>query len=200
MRQAGSQREALSHAMVLSTLAGLAILALSPRNRLQRLITELGSKETTNHAAQSLLKLGKANPQVRIYLAEELPPIISKGPPASGPWTNAVSLAGELKISRCSKALTKWISARPGRGTVTLGQTASLEDQPAAKALAQIGDPAVPAVAGTLKDGNLPERWTAALVLEDVGTPPAISALKGHLVREADPDLRAFIRKILSRS
>ena len=161
-----------------------------------RLLQQLESDETTDSAAEQLLKLGRSDPKARQDLVRHLPLMIQKGPVESRPWSNAVQLAGTLKIAEAAPGLAKWIYEDAG-GTLTLATTTRLEDDPAAKALAQIGDPSLPAVSPLLKSSNLNKRWSAALVLYNIGTPAAKNTLREHLKHETDASLRDFIRKSL---
>jgi hypothetical protein len=114
------------------------------------------------------------------------------------PWCNAVRVAGDLKIAEATRALAKWIGLNTG-GTVTLAEETRLELNPAAKALAQIGEPAIPALGGVLERGNLAERQVAIYALKLISSPHAKSVLRQHLGREVDPTLRDFIEKALVR-
>jgi HEAT repeat protein len=102
-------------------------------------------------------------------------------------------LVGDLKITEASLALAKWISVTTGDGTITLSRVAKLEASAPGKALAQIGDPAIPALVGVLQRGNLNERWNSVFTLNLIGSPSAKNALRDHLKRETDPTLRSFV-------
>jgi HEAT repeat protein len=132
-----------------------------------------------------------------------LPGIIAKGPPddVSGNhvWFNAVNLAGELKIKEACEALAKWMDTESGPldGTIDLGIEIRLEDKPAAKALAEIGDPALPVVAPVLNQGDDEHRWDAVYILNLIGSPAAKKLLRGHVSSEPNPRLRQLIQRIL---
>ncbi len=162
----------------------------------QTLFRQLESRETTDSAAEKLLKLGKSDPRARQYLAGQLPVMIETGPDNSQPWNNAVQLAGRLKIAEAAPALVRWIG-KGGRGTVTLTDTVMLRNNPAAKALVEIGDASLPPVGSILQRGNLAERWDAALVLHNIDTRAAKDILRNHLERESDASLRSFIKNSL---
>jgi HEAT repeat protein len=167
-------------------------------NQVQTLLQKLQSAQNTNGAAEELLKLANSDSKVREQLAVQLPAILDKGPqkPAQ-PWTNAVHLAGELKIAGAAPALAKWIRFNTGTGTLSLSREAGLVDYPAGQALVQIGAPAIPALVGVLDQGNLYERWNAAYALNLIGSQQAKSALRDHLKREPDSAMRDFIEKAL---
>jgi HEAT repeat protein len=166
--------------------------------QVQALLQQLQSAQNTDEAAEKLLKLANSDSKVREQLAVQLPTILDKGPhePAQ-PWTNAVRLAGELKIAEAAPALAKWIRLNAGTGTLSLSREARLVDYPAGQALVQIGVPAIPALVGVLDSGNLYERWNAAYALNLIGSPQAKTVLRDHLRREQDPTMRDFIEKAL---
>jgi HEAT repeat protein len=193
-------RTLLTAAAILSSsilTMDLALLAQGS-NQVQTLLQQLQSAQNTNEAAEKLLKLASADTKVREQVAGQLPAILDKGPqePAQ-PWTNAVRLAGELKIAEAAPALAKWIHLNTGTGTLSLSREARLVDYPAGQALVQIGVPAIPALVGVLDSGNLYERWNAAYALNLIGSPQAKTALREHLKREQDPTMRDFIERAL---
>jgi hypothetical protein len=155
------------------------------------------SPQTTDKAAQQLLKRGKADSETRKYLAEHLPAVIERGPKEpDDPWFNAVQLAGELKIAESASALGRWISLDTG-GMTGMAIWARLGNQPAAKALSQIGDPAGPVLASILQYGNSEERSAAIRALALIGSPDAKKTLQNQLKREQEPKTKAFIKNIL---
>jgi hypothetical protein len=190
------------------TLTGIVILCLGVSTEMDlraqaplqvlALMQELQSPQKTGQAYEQLVKLGKSDSNARQYLSSHLPAVVEKGPqePAQ-PWVNAVSLVGDLKITEASLALAKWIGVKTGDGTITLAREAKLETSAPGKALAQIGDPAIPALVGVLQRGNLSERWNSAFALNLIGSPSAKNALRDHLRRKADSTLRSFIENSL---
>jgi hypothetical protein len=162
------------------------------------LLHELQSPQTTDQATVRLLELGKTDPRVRAYLASHLPRIIQRDPKyAPEPWTNAVRLAGTLKIPETARSLTKWISIdNVGDGT-SLTEFMRLDTDPAGKALAQIGDPAIPALSEVLNKGNARERRDACLSLRLIGSPASKNVLVKHVRAERDPGLRKFLEDML---
>ena len=127
----------------------------------QSLYTQLNQPANTNSAAQQLHDLAAKDSVVRDYMAQKLPAMISAG--ATGDWhsvtlqwMNAVRLAGQLKLETTIPALIESLSRNPVRGgydmQAGIGYTSSrgakLQFDIVARALADIGDPAVPSVAG----------------------------------------------------
>jgi len=112
-----------------------------------------------------------------------------------------MKLAGAFRTSEAIPALVKWIGTPASEsGEGTLAERVRLEPFPAAKTLAQIGEPAVPALANALEKGNARERPVAFRALVLVGSPSAIRALRDHLNREPDQSLKLEIQKALESS
>jgi HEAT repeat protein len=183
---------------------GGVVRASAPvRPEVTELLQQLQAPETTDRAAPELLKLAKGDVGVRRVLAERLPGIIAKGQPpdpwVNHVWFNAVSLSGELKIKEACEALAKWMHTEggPSAGEGGMGVHMRLENKPAAKALAQIGDPALPVVAPVLNRDNDRERWDAVYILNLIGSPAAIKLLREHVSSEPNPHLRELIQRIL---
>jgi HEAT repeat protein len=162
---------------------------------LAALVQNLESPQTTNDAAEQLMKLGKSDPKVREYLAIHLPQMIEKD--SGGPWMNAVHLSGALKIAEATPALAKWLTV-DNVGEITTAGFIKLENNPAGKALAEIGDPAIPTLIGVLVHGSLRERRYALYALNLIGSPRAKKTLRTHLKREPDESLRHFIQEALA--
>ena len=107
------------------------------------LFQQLLSPTATDKAAQTLLKRGTSDPATRTYLSTHLPRVIEAGGNGAGrQWLNAVRLAGQLRISEAAPALSKWISFEMGETSMAI--FSRLDDNPAGKALSQIGDPPSP--------------------------------------------------------
>jgi hypothetical protein len=107
-----------------------------------------------------------------------------------------VHLAGELQIAEASAALAKWIGFTTG-GTLTLGQWARLEYNPAAKALAQIGDPALNSVKAILGRGALRESQLAIQTLAVIASPAARAIFRDHVSKESDLELKRSMERTL---
>ncbi|HEY6249203.1 MAG TPA: HEAT repeat domain-containing protein [Candidatus Angelobacter sp.] len=163
------------------------------------LFEQLQSPETTDAATSELLKRASADQQTRKYLVTHLPDLIEKGPRRIQIWNNAVRIAGDLRIVEAVPALAKWIGSETGSGLITLGREARLENEPAAKALAQIGDPSVPALAQVLRGSGLRERWNALYSLKLIGSPSAKKAFQEHIGVESDPGVRDFMERALQK-
>ena len=163
------------------------------------LFAELESEKTADQAGMQLRKLAKSDPAARQYLATNLPALVEHGPKAHlAAWRNAVQIAGDLRLVEAVPALAKWLGLDTGPGFGTLAEEARLDRNWPGKALVQIGDPSVPSVQNVLEHGTSRERWTAAFVLDNIGSQRARAALREHRADEPDESLRSFILKALS--
>lgn len=188
--------------LVLMTIGPFGVPAQQPEEPVAAAFQRLQSQSPTDvhQAAVQLLKQGRSDPKAREYIALHLPSLIEKGPAQKdhpGPWVALVRLAGELKIAEAAPALAKWLTI-DNLGEITTAGFMKLETNPAGTALVEIGDPAIPAVKGAFDRGTLRERRYAIYVLNLINSPSARAALREHLNREPDEDLRDFIRKSLS--
>jgi len=171
------------------------------------LVKRLQSPKNTDDARKQLLRLGNSDPDVRRYLAVQLPPMIERGPKScppseivdlvarwhSCPWHNAVELAGKFKIGEAAPALSPWINWR-SEGPLSPTLEAQLIFHPAAKALYEIGDPAIPVVQRVLNSGSPEEHARAVRVLCVINTPKSKAVLKDDLPHETDPDQQTMIK------
>ncbi len=136
--------------------------------------------------------MAKSDASVLDYLSANLPMLIEKR--AVGPvWLNSVRLAGDLKIVSAVDALVAALGQNNKGGTLTFAEEFRLDTDPPGKALAEIGDPAVPAVARALESPRKDIRWRATLVLVNINSPLSRDALRSHLTVETDGALRTVI-------
>jgi HEAT repeats len=164
-----------------------------------KLFERLQSEETTNQAAEQFMILGPRNDEARRYLTKSLPTLImmeQKGHPHS--WVNAVRLAGEFRITEAIPALAKWIDLPVGSlSGGTLAEAANLDFSPAGKALAKIGEPAVPTLARVLEKGDQREQWVAYRALYLIGSAQSLMALRQHVGHEKDANFRREMQQAL---
>jgi len=165
---------------------------------LQHVFIGLQNPETSDKAAAQLRSAAKDHPAVRQFLADNLPQLIRNSGP--GPVRlNAVRLAGDFKIQEAVPALLEELGdEHTTGGTVTMAEALRLDNDPPGKALAQIGDPSIPAVEALLESSVRSTRFRAVYVLWNIGSVRAKEALRGQLDRESDPAIRHFIQKALS--
>lgn len=166
----------------------------------QQRFAQLHDATTSDEASVQLKALAGNNADARLYLAKELPGLISKtsqDPSQDKVWLNCVHLAGELKIEKTIPVLvTLFDPARYSRSAVsTMTSRTTFANDPVAKALVQLGQPAIGSVSGILedKDKGQQTRMHAALVLYNMNSPDADAALVHDLQTETDPRVRSFI-------
>jgi hypothetical protein len=182
--------------LTLLFLVGSLLSAQQVSGSLDTLFQQLQSPDTSNKAAQVLVGRAEHDRQTRAYLRNKLPAMIDKG--ASGtPWTNAVRLAGQLKLGEAAPALAKWIGLQ--MGDTTMAQFMRLDDCPAGKALSQIGDPAIPALIHVINRGNTHERRNAYLVLFVIGSVQALATIRHFSPDEPDEGVRQFAEKLVAK-
>jgi HEAT repeat protein len=187
-------------ALILSLMGskGASTHAQSPLS-IPKSFAQLQVEETTEQATDQFLKMGPSNVAARAYLAAHLPPLIGQEP-AGKPhvWLNSVRLAGAFQLAEAIPSLAKCIAVPAGtpRGS-TLAEALRLDSLPAGKALAQIGEPAIPTLVGILDSGARREKWVAYRALFLIGSTRAIKELRDHLGHETDQELMLEIQKAL---
>jgi len=182
--------------MVASCSAGLEV---QQTPLLKQLFERLQMESTTDEATAQFLEL-KPDSNAHELLAQRLPTMIGEAPNADKRhvWLNSVRLSGEFRIAEAVPALTKCINSNTGATSGGLYATMHLLGFPCAQALIHIGDPAVPELRELLQKGNSRYRWFAYRTLFLIGSPPAIGALRDHLNRENDRELKAEIQQALN--
>jgi hypothetical protein len=156
--------------------------------------------ERTSEAFEQFLKLGKKQADVRKYLATRLPQKIAAGPgDLITVWENEVRLAGLLRIVEAIPALIQRIDQLSRQDTSSASSKELLQEFPAGRALAQIGEPAVPALFSVLESADYQKRWVASRALNMIEATAATEALSKHLPSESDPKLKAYIEDVVQR-
>lgn len=191
---------------VLVTTSALSLMVAasrdSPQARTRELLGQLQTAETSDRAAEELLGLGKSNPDVRKMMAASLPQAIAKGPKDGNVWLNSVKLAGALKINEAVPGLVKWIDFAGSDFTFSPG--VKPDQYPAAWALGEMGDVAVPPLVRVLEEPDRPHRGApdsrkamAIYCLQRIKTPAATKALAAALPRQKDARIMQAIKQSL---
>jgi HEAT repeat protein len=177
-------------------LAGWAS-AGQERTSVSKLFEKLQSETTTNQALEELLRIDPSDASACRYLSAHLPALISQLPQGNPQvWLNAIKVAGAFRIKEAIPALVKWIGVPASDlGGLSLSERAGLEPFSAGKALAQIGEPAVPALVNVLQKGTTRERIVASRALIKIHSPVAITALRDRLSHEQDQNLKLDIQR-----
>jgi hypothetical protein len=173
------------------------------KDRTATLVDQLQNVEMSDKATEELLRLSKVEPDSRNGLAIALPTIIGKGPRPQEVWHNAVKLAAALKVVEAIPALMKWMDYF-GSDFIAGGFGMGPTQYPAAWALIQIGDPAVPALAAVLAgpDHQTPRqadhrKLVSIETLQQMGTPVARKALEDALPHQTDARIVQEIKQSL---
>jgi HEAT repeat protein len=197
-----------------AVIAFIAMAGQETTPKITALYDRLIQPSETNAAAPEILELATNDSMARDFLARKLPSlIVDRLPPldartASPVWLNAVRLAGQLKIVEAVPALTQSLSRRELCGAydidladscsvITFARMARLGFDIVGRALADIGDPSVPAVAGILSNGDLPARKRATWILINIDSPAAHKAMRDHLPSEGNPIVKEMIERVL---
>jgi hypothetical protein len=172
------------------------------------LVAELQADSTSDAALELLEPRGAAHPgkpnEVKKYLAEHLPALIERGPGKRVPgtnrlapaWLNEVELAGFLEIPTTAPALAKWLNVWSGFSRMaTLSDEFEVDEYPAAVALTEIGEPAIPELQKVLLHGSLIDRKIAAGTLYKIGSPSALIVLRDAAKTEQDANLTDFLKR-----
>jgi hypothetical protein len=195
-------------------MAFIAIAGQETTPKITSLYDRLIQPSETNVAAPEILELANNDSMARDFLARKLPSwIVDRLPPldartASPVWLNAVRLAGQLKMVEAVPALTQSLSRREMCGAYdidmgnscnasTFARVARLDFDIVARALADIGDPSVPAVAGIFSNGDLPARKRATWILINIDSPAAHKAMRDHLPSESNPIVKGMMEHAL---
>ena len=188
-------------ATLLFGIVGVLPVASQDTSELDTLVAELQDEKTSNDATQVLLDRGKADREVRKYLAGRLPTLLDQykqrtdGIPDTV-WGNEARVAGELEIADAAPALARRIDMLTGPRSGG-AQGYNFHERAADNALINIGLPAVPVVIEVLKHGTSLRREIAAHVLRYIGSATAWQALEDALPGEKDPKVRERIQEAL---
>lgn len=167
---------------------------------IRTLFDELNQPKSTDRATQQILQAASHNPDARRYAGRELSKMIDRA--GTGPvWSNAVRLAGELKISEAIPSLQRALSRPPVGGLVAYSMTREmrLDDDIVAKALSEIGESAIPIAKKLLLSEDTKTRRRAVLILRNMQIPAAREVLRVYLPRETDSHLKQLIEEGLDR-
>jgi HEAT repeats len=177
------------------TYAALASTSVAQKAQdISRLFAQLSQPRTTDGAARQILQAVSKDADVRQYVVQRLPEMINK-PETDVVWLNAIRLAGQLKASEVVPSLQKaFLRGQLGRpANTTLGAEMQLDDDVVAKALSEIGDPALSVVTDFLRSGDRKVRRRAVLILMNMNSPAARKVLQDRIEHETDPKIKDLI-------
>jgi HEAT repeat protein len=178
--------------MILNLLISFS-LALALPAQPSHDLASLAAPATTAEARSHLLELGRSDPSVRALLSSNLPAMLlaAKDPEVV---RSEAQLAGALKIEAAIPSLIQLLSGRNQNGIGGLSATYELENDPVARALYDIGSPALPALTNALKSDNRETRERTEAILILMNTSQTRDILGQHLRSEPDAQLRAYLR------
>jgi HEAT repeat protein len=144
-----------------------------------------------------ILEISRKDPRAREYVVQKLPELIRR--PMSDVWLDAIRLAGKLKAKEAIPALQEALSRPPiaAERSITFAGVERLDNDIVAKALSQIGDPAIPAVVNLLNSPVKGTRGRGVLILRNIGSPAARKTLQERLRNEPDPEVKKLIQDSL---
>lgn len=168
---------------------------------IDRLFTGLNDPSATNTAARQILEVASKDAGARQYIVRRLPEMIDKQRPEDAVWQNAVDLAGQLKASEAIPSLLKALALGRvgGPQQTTFTTEIRLDDDVVGKALAEIGDPAVPAISKLLASQDRNTRRRAVLILRNMYSPTAHKVLQERLPHEPDKIIKELIETGLTQ-
>lgn len=190
----------LRFSLLVLCLAFSAIVSVSAQTKptFDVLVNRLNDVRTTGHdLARQIREIAAQDLAAREYVVRRLPEMIKSG--SGEPWIYAVWLAGELKSPEAIPALQQAMSRAPfpAEPHITGGGAARLDNDIVAKALSQIGDPAIASTVDLLKSGDERNRVRAVLILRNIGSSAAQKALRNYLPHEPNPEIKSLIQDSL---
>jgi hypothetical protein len=119
------------------------------------LFAQLGDPTTTDRAFHQILEASRKDPAERASAMRRLPSIIEKNQ-GNRPWVNSVTLTGKLKAENAIPALIEVLPRSSDTPSIIVGfaDSSTLRNDTVGKALCEIGDPTVPALADILKSSD----------------------------------------------
>lgn len=197
----------LRHPMVGLLLIGIGMISYAERMiqdqqkvDLHALISELGQPQSTDWAARKAKLVGMQDASARQAL---IPPIcqLLKRSESDEVWRNAVRLAGSLRITEAVPLLGQAFSrGRIGSLNTGFNDQFTLDNDLVARALADIGNPAIAIASNFLKTGGPRDRVRAIEILRKINSHEARDVLRDHLPEEKDAHLRALIENYLKQT
>jgi len=189
--------------IVCSALTRCAVGACSVPNNiksadLRRFAPELMNLRQSDRARDSLVKLASSDSSIMNELANVVPFWVEKC--KNDPmWVNIVRLTEKLKLTSAAPALVEALDRKYYESPIVTAYTAEhLVYDPVGRALAAIGDPAIPALSHRWNQlSNPAERSRIAVILEAIGTPAAAMAMRQQLAKESDPWVKGIINSRL---
>lgn len=178
---------------LLPSLLLLAPLAICQTSEQLARLTNLAA---TDAARNELISRGSHDPQLRANLSRALPSMLNSAP-NDAVMESEAKLAGALKLESTIPSLVALL-AHPIHMSGGMYATTQLLDDPVARALYDIGQPALPALAQALKSSNGGQRTRAMQVLVLTDSNESRTILQAHVLVEPDEHLRRYLQSNLA--
>jgi hypothetical protein len=178
--------------MMLNLLISFS-LALALPAQTSHDLASLAAPATTVEARSHLLELGRSDAGVRALLSSNLPAMLLAAKDLYVVRSEA-QLAGELKIEAAIPSLIQLLGGRNRIGGGSINARYELKDDPVARALYEMGEPALPALTNALKSDSREKRERTEAILILMNTSQTRDILGQHLRSEPDAQLRAYLR------
>jgi hypothetical protein len=173
-----------------------------PPSELRTLLVQLKTPETTQQSAAKLLSMSQSQPAVRNLLSDELPTMLIENNDFDVMQAETM-LAGDLKLDTTIQPLVDLLNkpvhsfhSRKSRYILedrTLSRFAELRDDPVARALSEIGEPALPALSVPLESTSVDLRRRTIRILLRIKTPQSRAMLQRHVPKEPDAELKKYL-------
>jgi HEAT repeat protein len=168
-------------------------IGLSQQTDLSMLIGRLQNSDTSDDAVK---EIEAASPELKDAVKDKLCPLI-RSEKTDVVLNNEIKLAGDLKVANCAPDL---VLIFVKGDLLPTGLTGTMRwhmvDDPAGRALVQIGDPVIPYIRKLLTSNRKDDREKAIRVLGNIKSPAALNVLKEHRDSEPDQYLQNTIDKI----
>ena len=161
-------------------------------------LADLASPAKTDDARLRLISRASCDSRVYALLSDRLPAMLIHDTDFSV-VRNEAELAGLLKLSSTIPAPIRLLNyPQYAIGGGSMSSQMNLTSDPVAKALYEIGEPALPDLVEALKSNSFDVRDRVEAILVLTNTTESRAILKGFLPHEPDPRLRARIESVVS--
>jgi hypothetical protein len=186
-------------AILCCVLAAFGAPAVARQKSLKALFADLQEDQSTDEALRQFLKRSPNDPAVKRFLSRNLPQVLAAPPKSYENYINSIQLAGTFRVEATIPALIGEINCASAAGS-TLHSNYVLDSLPCAKALFQIGDPAIPALSKVLADRSSKNAWLAYRALALIDSPRSLGVLRDYLAHDPNPEPKPEIEDALQRS
>jgi len=184
-----------SRSVTIFTVFVLSIFhgSIAQQIRVAEMITGLQNPATSDEAVKEI-EAGDA--ELKTSVADNLFSLMKKEKNDTV-LNNESKLAGELKVTACIPILVnRFVHGDMTTNWITASIMWSMSNDPAGRALVQIGDPVIPFMSKLLASDEKYDREKAIRVLGNIDSPAALAILKQHRSLETDEQNQHVIDKV----